>query len=185
MCETVQRRCRRTGKRRLMQIIRSGAEREDRVIKGDVARCRCVTGMIPSSQGACGGYVEISKITFSFRSCLPHVLDVWESLYAYGGCRGSYGPGMVSLPCGTGENCLNFTKPQKMLFYWFAFVQDSSKNKKHVCLVKDNKLSFPVIHAFHFCRKMDGREHQHFLRFWKFLRTFRRLHREEIPSPGP
>ena len=116
----------------------------------------------------------------------PHVLDVWENHCTCMTDAGAVtGRGMVSLPCGTGEKCLNFTKPQKMLFYWFSFVQDSSKNKKHVCLVKDNKLSFPVIHAFHFCRKMDGREHQHFLRFWKFLRTFRRLHREEIPSPGP
>ena len=136
---------------------------------------------------AFSGYLNFAKS--HLRSLIIQVSSrvrrLRKALYVYGGCGGGYGPGMVSLPCGTGENCLNFTKPQKMLFYWFSFVQDSSKNKKHVCLVKDNKLSFPVIHAFHFCRKMDGREHQHFLRFWKFLRTFRRLHREEIPSPGP
>ena len=115
-------------------------------------------------------------------------LDDVDSLFVYDGfsAGGDNAPGgAASLPGRTGVKCLNFSKPQKRLFYSSVFAQDSSKNKKHVCLVKDNKLSFPALHAFHFCRKMDVHKQQHFLRFWKFLRSSSQAPQGRDSSPAP
>ena len=75
-----------------------------------------------------------------------------------------------------------------MLFYWFVYVQDSSKNKKHVCLVKDNKLSFPVIHAFIFVERWADTDVNLFCgfgNFYAFYLSSPRKRKSPYPVPRP